>query len=690
MPESNCKALLIGNSVFEEDPHNLPELKGPINDVALLRDALTDPDLGLFAPENVRLLPERNKREIATVMEEFFRNAGRDDVLLLYYSGHGKQDEYDNLYLCARDTRTDLLVSTGISDVEISGIMRASSARTFIVILDCCHSGAFKGGGLPTHLRGSGRFVLTSSRRGQLSVDSSAVSGPSLFTRHLAEALTLGTLDDNDDGFVSLNEVYNYVLERLGEESKQIPQRHFDNTVGDPPLARSRRGTPGPVPRLEGAPVLEISESEIVIRDVQADEVLPAEIVDVFNKGGGTLDWTVESDADWIRVEPEAGFFRMLLTPRPGVNRGNVRVRDRGAGGSRTVRVVVHALARPQPPKLQLSDPALDFGVLSHGVESPRRTVTLVNVGGGELRARAWTQDPWIDVHHFGDSVSALVDTSVVGRLEGAIHVESEGGNALVQVRAVVEPGPLLAVEPKVVDFGRVWAGRPARASLRVTNAGKGALQWNWGMQGDFFSVQRGEEGLVVDLRAGPGGHLGSIWVGSNGGQATVDVRAEVVAPTPPRRVTPGAGGGSGVGAGAAARSGAGARPGAGRKKRRLGRRLVVMLLAGLGVLSLVGLVVSAFQPADSTDPTVLDATFDRTTDSVGTPRLLNPATVAVGDEVCLAPGGPPFFFTDCGGGDVDGPFTVIARGFTFQQCPFGTDVPLDFADGSRICLQEI
>ncbi|MGH9268319.1 MAG: caspase, EACC1-associated type, partial [Acidimicrobiales bacterium] len=456
MAASICKALLVGNSVFEEDPHNLPELKGPINDLALMRDALTDPELGLFAADQVRLLPERNKREIATAMEEFFRGAGRDDMLLLYYSGHGKQDEYDNLYLCARDTRTDLLVSTGISDVEINGIMRASSASTFIVILDCCHSGAFKGGGLPTNLRGSGRFLLTSSRRGQLSVDAAEVTGASLFTRHLAEALTLGTLDDNDDGYVSLNEVYNHVLARLGEESKQIPQRHFDNTVGDPALARSRTGS-ARVPKGSGAgvPRLEVSESEIVLRDVQPGEVLPPEIIDVYNAGGGTLDWTVESDTGWITVTPDTGFFQLALRPEPGVNRGNVRVRDRGLGGSRTVRVVVHVLDRPDPPRLQLSDPDLDFGVLSQGSQSPRRTVQLVNLGGGGLDARVWATEPWIEVHHFGDAVSATVDTATVGALSGSIMVHSRGGRAEIAVWAVVEPGPLLDVAPRAVDFGR-------------------------------------------------------------------------------------------------------------------------------------------------------------------------------------------------------------------------------------------
>src|SRR5215510_5775171 len=97
-------ALLVGNSVYPDDPHNLPELKGPVNDLQLLRDALTDPHVGLFDRSHVRVLPERSKREITTALEEFFQRATNDSLVLLYYSGHGRRDEYDNLYLCARDT----------------------------------------------------------------------------------------------------------------------------------------------------------------------------------------------------------------------------------------------------------------------------------------------------------------------------------------------------------------------------------------------------------------------------------------------------------------------------------------------------------------------------------------------------------------------------------------------------------
>ncbi|MCA1845989.1 MAG: caspase family protein [Actinobacteria bacterium] len=96
------RALLIANSSFPADPHNLQPLVGPVNDVAVLRAALADPGVGLFEPESVRLVPERTAQEVLVELERFFSAARRDDTLLLYYSGHGVLNERNQLFLCAR------------------------------------------------------------------------------------------------------------------------------------------------------------------------------------------------------------------------------------------------------------------------------------------------------------------------------------------------------------------------------------------------------------------------------------------------------------------------------------------------------------------------------------------------------------------------------------------------------------
>jgi Caspase domain len=527
---SSYKALLISASEFHEDPQNLFPLQGPVNDAPLLRDALTDPELGLFDLADVRLLPERSKRDIMTAAEAFFRTAERDDQLLLYYSGHGMPDIDGNLYLCARDTVTSSLIATGISDSEINAIINLSAARAVIVILDCCYSGAFKGA-LPAALKGEGRFVITSSRRGQLAADAELVTGASPFTGYLVEGLRLGTLDANGDGYVALNDLYDYVLQQL-RPSGQIPQRHFDHAVGDVHLARARQSgmlTPDPAPAT-GRPLLSISTEEINLDDIEPDEALPAEIIDVVNRGGGELDWTVTTEADWIELEPQAGFFRLTMRPRPGVNRANVLVRDRGRGGSRTLRVSVRVRSQSTAPKLALSEQVVDFGTLSHRTRSPLRTIQLQNQGGGRLNPAVEVTDPRIRLHRFGDILELRVDTTVIGQLNGEVLVRSEGGEARIPVRALIEPGPILTIEPQVVDFGRVVLDERAERLVRVVNAGSGELEWTHGSSGAFFTVQRVAGGLRIRHHGRPPGRYhGSVWVRSNGGELTFDVQVEVV-----------------------------------------------------------------------------------------------------------------------------------------------------------------
>ncbi|HEX6596428.1 MAG TPA: caspase family protein, partial [Acidimicrobiales bacterium] len=191
------RALLIGNSSFPADPHNLRPLAGPVNDVAVLRAALTDPAVGLFEPESVRLVPERTAPEILVELERFFSSARRDDTLLLYYSGHGLLNERNQLFLCARDTRTDLLKSTAVGAAAINLMFEESAARTTVIVLDCCHSGAFKSGNLADSLRGSGRFLLTSCRSSDLASDATRENATSVFTNHLVHGLLQGA-DDSD------------------------------------------------------------------------------------------------------------------------------------------------------------------------------------------------------------------------------------------------------------------------------------------------------------------------------------------------------------------------------------------------------------------------------------------------------------------------------------------------------------
>lgn len=238
------RALLIGNSTYPSDEHNLQTLKGPVKDIAVLNRALADPASGLFADTDVTLLPEVSSARAIRAIGRFFGDAARDDVLLFYFSGHGKLDQAGRLHLCMQDTESTDLLSTAVSSARINEFADASHARNVVIVLDCCFSGAFRGSDLGDAVAGPGRYVMTSCRGTQLANDATAENSTSHFTQHLVNGLTGEAEDHDGDGYVTFSDLYAYVDRRLRETGKQIPQRRVQGD-GDLPLARRERRAAG-------------------------------------------------------------------------------------------------------------------------------------------------------------------------------------------------------------------------------------------------------------------------------------------------------------------------------------------------------------------------------------------------------------------------------------------------------------
>ena len=202
------RALLIGNSTYPADEHNLQTLKGPVKDIAALNRALVDPATGLFADVEVALLPEATSTRAIRALGKFFGTADRDDVLLVYFSGHGKLDQSGRLHLCMQDTESTDLLSTAVSSARIREFADVSRARNVVIVLDCCHAGAFRGGDLPDAVAGPGRYVLTSCRGSQLANDATVDNGTSFFTQRLIDGLMGAAGDQDGDGYVTVSDLY--------------------------------------------------------------------------------------------------------------------------------------------------------------------------------------------------------------------------------------------------------------------------------------------------------------------------------------------------------------------------------------------------------------------------------------------------------------------------------------------------
>ncbi len=176
-------ALLIGNDSYRDQ--RLTALAVPAKDVRDLEAVLNRSDISAFDEVKSLLNPslEGAMRDIAGL----FANRHRDDLVLLYFSGHGLLDASGSLYLALHNTELALPHGTALRASFIKEVMNDSKSRRQVLILDCCHSGAFargtKGLGQAAvteatfEVRGYGRETLTSSAATQLSWEGNKVSG---------------------------------------------------------------------------------------------------------------------------------------------------------------------------------------------------------------------------------------------------------------------------------------------------------------------------------------------------------------------------------------------------------------------------------------------------------------------------------------------------------------------------------
>jgi WD40 repeat protein len=238
-------ALLIGTSDYNDE--KLARLKTPVADLEVLAGLLRDEVIGGY---QVNVLPNKPFLTILREIVSFLKDRKRDDLVLLYFSGHGVLDEGGNLYLATQDTESDLLSATALSSKFVKDEMDKSRSKRQVLILDCCHSGAFlrgtKGAGpalTQETFEGYGRAVLTASDSVQYALEGDQVSSDlqlSLFTHFLAEGIRTGEADLDSDDWIELDEWFDYASRKVREHTHvQTPRKYVDNQYGELFIARS-------------------------------------------------------------------------------------------------------------------------------------------------------------------------------------------------------------------------------------------------------------------------------------------------------------------------------------------------------------------------------------------------------------------------------------------------------------------
>jgi diguanylate cyclase (GGDEF)-like protein len=286
-------------------------------------------------------------------IEEFFTDRNADDFLLLHVSCHGIKDDEGRLYFAATNTERRLLGSTGVPAQFVSDLMEQTRARSVVLLLDCCYSGAFaaqaRGGEsidlkeefLRRALSGRGRVVLTASNAIEYAWEGDTIRGegqPSVFTRAVVNGLAAAEASPSPaQEFIYVDDLYRYVRsEVLKAGAKQTPQKWALGVEGELIIAKNSRRIPAR--GRESHLILLADDDRDITRFVEVNLRLEGFNVAVADDGVAALTQAIALEPDLVVLD--------IMMPRMDGHQVLTKLR----GDSRTAHVPVIILSAKSLP----------------------------------------------------------------------------------------------------------------------------------------------------------------------------------------------------------------------------------------------------------------------------------------------------------------------------------------------------
>jgi uncharacterized caspase-like protein len=228
-------ALLIGVSKYEP---GLDALPSAVYDVEAMRQVLVNPEMGDFSDVAVNILQNPSRQEMEDAIYNLFANRQKDDLVVLYFSGHGVVDENGEFYFTSRFTRKEqgkLVPTTAVAARSVRDWLEQSRSQHKVIILDSCFSGAFAKGvkakdsgsvNPEQFLGGKGTAILTASTSTQYALTQEDFD-LSVYTYYLVEGIRTGGADKDDDGFIGIEELHFYARNKVKEAAPAMTPEFY-------------------------------------------------------------------------------------------------------------------------------------------------------------------------------------------------------------------------------------------------------------------------------------------------------------------------------------------------------------------------------------------------------------------------------------------------------------------------------
>lgn len=207
-------AVVIGAARYV----SMPLLKYTDDDAYQIYAFLKSPEGGALPDNQIRLLIDEDatRNNILYAMRSVFGKADANDVVLLYFSGHGIEGAF--LPIDYDGVKNQLL------HTEIRDLLKSTKAKHKIVLADACHSGGlYAMKGLETielskfykafEDSKGGTALLMSSKGEEYSLEDSGLRS-GVFSHFVIRGLK-GEADQSGDKIVSVQELYNFVYKQV-------------------------------------------------------------------------------------------------------------------------------------------------------------------------------------------------------------------------------------------------------------------------------------------------------------------------------------------------------------------------------------------------------------------------------------------------------------------------------------------
>ncbi|KHL96799.1 hypothetical protein QW71_05235 [Paenibacillus sp. IHB B 3415] len=302
------KAFLV--AVDKNISPDFSGLPNTLNDVSEVKRLLMENPSNFFDANVQEFTGTIAKKSIvATELKAFFESATSDDILFLFWAGHGHLHEGDG-YLVPFDGDTALTESSMIKMAELKDMIDNSEARAIISLLDTCHSGSITRSkdilrGL--QIIGTGKVVIAACQAHQYAYDR---NGHGAFSDYLIQGLSGAAA--NQEGKIDIYTLYSFISSKLTAE--------FQSGVQVPAICTST---------LEGQP---IEIRRIVLRSEEGNHAQES-VVETVLDSSGTSYWlgNISSEHNGFS-ELRTGIYKLNINnPVPEVENEFRKINDKKA-----------------------------------------------------------------------------------------------------------------------------------------------------------------------------------------------------------------------------------------------------------------------------------------------------------------------------------------------------------------------